>query len=58
VPPVTRICCIVFPLLFLCTLHASLSEARKGDKRARADVTLLCLFSVMVWAYNKGEGEM
>src|SRR5260370_33663558 len=23
VPPVTRICCIVFPLLFLCTLHAS-----------------------------------
>src|SRR5258708_19192115 len=37
---------------------ACLSEARTGDKRARADVTLPCLFSVQVWAYNKGEGEM
>src|SRR6266700_3032645 len=56
-PPVTRICCIVFPLLFLCALHASLSEARTGDESARADVTPLWLFSVLLWAYNKGEGE-
>src|SRR6476660_9442721 len=35
-----------------------LSEARTEDERARADVTPLALFSVLIWAYNTTEGEM
>src|SRR5713226_1361483 len=46
------------PILSCCSvLCMPLSEARTGDKRAWADVTLLGLFSVLAWAYNKGEGE-
>src|SRR5579872_2697938 len=43
--------------LFLFTLHASLSEAHTGDERVQANVTPLWLFSVLLWTYNKEEGE-
>src|SRR5437764_10962948 len=42
-------------LVSLC--FACLSVAHTGDQRAWADVTPLCLFSVLVWSYKMVQGE-
>src|SRR5258708_30807074 len=42
-PPVTRICCIVFPFLFLCTFHAS-QRLRQPPTSDGATFTLCPLF--------------
>src|SRR5215471_19628810 len=38
-PPVTRICCILFPLVFLCAFHASLERGpyRRRESTGRCD---------------------